>query len=278
MMPSLRQSRDRVSNLKTLPHLMANHRFRQLFELLYLLVLKDLKVRYKNSVLGYLWAIANPFAFAFVYWVAFKFIMRVQMENYSIFLISGLFPWLWLSNGITQATRSYQNNSSLIKRVNLNRAVLPLSNIIQEMAHFMFALPVIVIFLALNGGHAFYWSWLWQLPLMMMLQLAFIYPVALIFAVANVYVRDIEYLVGIGFSLLFFATPMVYPIEQVPEAFRGYFALNPLHALIASWRAIFLHGQIEPGLWGYFSLWIALLTVLGFFFYRRMSGRIGELL
>jgi len=257
---------------------MANHRFRQLFELLYLLVLKDLKVRYKNSVLGYLWAIANPFAFAFVYWVAFKFIMRVQMENYSIFLISGLFPWLWLSNGITQATRSYQNNSSLIKRVNLNRAVLPLSNIIQEMAHFMFALPVIVIFLALNGGHAFYWSWLWQLPLMMMLQLAFIYPVALIFAVANVYVRDIEYLVGIGFSLLFFATPMVYPIEQVPEAFRGYFALNPLHALIASWRAIFLHGQIEPGLWGYFSLWIALLTVLGFFFYRRMSGRIGELL
>ncbi len=247
-------------------------------ELLYLLVLKDIKVRYKSSVLGYFWAIANPFAFAFVYWVAFKFIMRVQMENYSIFLITGLFPWLWLSNGITQATCSYQNNSSLIKRVNLNRATLPLSNIMQEMAHFLFALPVIILFLALSGGHAFYWNWLWQLPLMMAVQLAFIYPAALIFAVANVYVRDIEYLVGIGFSLMFFATPMVYPIELVPEAYRGYFVLNPLYALIACWRSVFLSGQIEAGLLGYFSLWIALIGGMSFFFYRRMSGRIGELL
>ena len=251
---------------------------RHKIELLYLLVLKDIKVRYKSSVLGYFWAIANPFAFALVYWVAFKFIMRVEMENYSIFLIAGLFPWLWLSNGITQATCSYQNNSSLIKRVNLNRAILPLSNVMQEMAHFLFAFPVIVIFLALSGEHAFYWSWLWQVPLMMAAQLAFMYPAALIFAVANVYVRDIAYLVSIGFSLLFFVTPMVYPIEMVPEAFRGYFALNPLHAMIACWRSVFLHGQIDTGLFWYFSLWIALVGVAGFFFYRRMSGRIGELL
>lgn len=247
-------------------------------ELLYLLVLKDLKVRYKSSVLGYLWAIANPFAFALVYWVAFKFIMRVQMENYSVFLIAGMFPWIWLSNGITQATRSYQNNISLIKRVNLNRAILPLSNIMQEMAHFLFALPVIVLFMALGGGHVFYWNWLWQIPLMMAVQLAFIYPVALIFAVANVYVRDIEYLVGIGFSLLFFATPMVYPIEMIPEAYQGYFALNPLHTLIACWRSVLLDGQIEPGLLGYFSLWIISIGVIAFFFYRQRSGRIGELL
>lgn len=252
--------------------------FRHKIELLYLLVLKDLKVRYKNSLFGYLWAIANPFAFAFIYWVAFKFIMRVQMENYSIFLIAGMFPWLWLSNGVTQGTRSYQNNSSLIKRINLNRAILPLSNIMHEMAHFLFALPVIILFLALSGGHAFYWSWIWQLPLMMLVQLIFMYPVTLIFAVANVYVRDIEYLVGIGFSLLFFATPMVYPIEMIPEAYRGYFALNPLHALIACWRSVFLNGQIEANLLGYLSLWVALVGIFGFDFYRRLSGRIGELL
>ena len=251
---------------------------RHKIELLYLLVLKDIKVRYKSSVLGYFWAIANPFAFAFVYWVAFKFIMRVQMENYSIFLIAGLFPWLWLSNGITQATCSYRDNSSLIKRVNLSRAILPLSNLMQEMAHFLFALPVIVIFLVLSNGHALHWSWLWQIPLMTVAQLAFIYPVALIFAVANVYVRDIEYLVKIGFSLLFFVTPMVYSIEIIPVTYREYFALNPLYALIECWRAVFLHGQIEAGLLGYFSLWIAPIGGVGFVFYRRLSGRIGELL
>src|SRR5512134_722392 len=118
----------------------------QALELLYLLVRKDLKVRYKSSILGYVWALANPFAFAFVYWIAFKYIMRVQMENYSLYLITGIFPWLWLSTGITQATRSYPNNASLVKKVRIPRAVLPLSSVVQEMVHFLFALPVIVAF------------------------------------------------------------------------------------------------------------------------------------
>lgn len=247
-------------------------------ELLYLLVLKDIRVRYKSSVLGYFWAIANPFAFAFVYWIAFKFVMRVQMENYSIFLITGLFPWLWLSNGMVQATSSYRDNSSLIKRVNLSLSVLPLGNILQEMAHFLFSLPIIVIFLTLSNSSTLYWSWIWQIPLMMGMQLFFVYPAALIFAVANAYVRDIEYLVKIGFSLLFFVTPMVYSIEIISPEYRQYFALNPLYALIESWRSIFLRGQINTELFAYLSIWIGAIGALSIFFYRRLSGRIGELL
>lgn len=251
---------------------------RHTVELLYLLVLKDIRVRYKSSVLGYFWALANPFSFAFVYWVAFKFVMRVQMENYSIFLITGLFPWLWLSNGLIQATSSYRDNSSLIKRVNMSLSILPLSNITQEMVHFLFALPIIIVFLILNSSSELYWAWLWQIPLMMAMQLAFIYPAALILAVANAYVRDIEYLVKIGFSLLFFLTPMVYSIEIIPSTYRKYFALNPLYALTESWRSIFLHGQISISLFLYLSFWIAAITGLSIVFYRQLSGRIGELL
>jgi len=247
-------------------------------QLLYLLVLKDIKVRYKSSVLGYLWAIANPFAFAFVYWLAFKFIMRVQMENYSIFLIAGMFPWIWLSSGITVATKSYQNNVSLVKKIDMNRTILPLSGVAQEMVHFVFALPVVAIFIVVLGGKSVHWSCLWQVPLMMILQLAFAFPLALTLGLLNVFVHDIEYLVGIGFSLLFFATPIVYPLSMVPARYRVYFELSPLHRLIESWRSILLDGTVSVTgvtiLLGY----ILVFSVVSVFTYRRLAPRIGEVL
>lgn len=250
----------------------------QALELLYLLVRKDLKVRYKSSILGYMWALANPFAFAFVYWVAFKYIMRVQMENYSLYLITGIFPWLWLSIGVTQATRSYQNNASLVKKVRIPRAILPLSSVVQEMMHFLFALPVIIAFLAFAGGFELRAAWLWQLPLMLAVQLAFVYPVALVFAVGNVYVHDIEHLAGLAFAMLFFLTPMVYPVSMVPEELRRFFELNPLHALMESWRGVFFTGSIEATKLAYAVACAAVFSAAAWLTYRRLGPRIGELL
>jgi lipopolysaccharide transport system permease protein len=250
----------------------------QTLELLYLLVRKDLKVRYKSSVLGYLWALANPFAFAFVYWVAFKYIMRVQMENYSLYLIAGIFPWLWLANGVTQATRSYHVNASLVKKVRIPRGVLPLSSVVQEMMHFLFALPVIVAFLVFAGTFEVRAAWLWQLPLMLSVQLAFVYPLAMVLAISNVYVHDIEHLAGLGFAMLFFLTPMVYPVTMVPESLRPWFDWNPLHALMASWRGVFFSGTLDvPGL-AYAVACAGALAALAWAFHRRFGPRIPELL
>lgn len=249
----------------------------QLAELLYILVHKELKARYKNSVLGYVWALANPFAFAFVYWVAFKFIMRLDIENYSLYLIAGMFPWVWLSTGVVSATRSFVLNASLIKKVNLPRGILPLGNVTQEMVHFAFALPAIVAFLWFAGSLPPYASWIWQVPLLLALQVAFVYPLALGFALANAYIRDIEYLVGIGFSLMFFATPMVYPITMVPEAFRRWFELNPLHALMQSWRSVLLQGTFDPGHMAYAAVFAAVTGAIAWLLYRRLAPRVGEL-
>ena len=247
-------------------------------ELLYLLVLKELRVRYKSSVLGYLWALANPFAFAFVYWMAFKYIMRVQMHNYSLYLITGIFPWLWLSTGITQATRSFQNNASLVKKVSVPRGILPLSNIVQEMVHFLFALPIIVAFLILTGDYGLRASWFWQVPLMMLVQIGFVYPLALTFALCNVFVHDIEYLVGIAFSMLFFLTPMVYPISMVPAAVRPYFELNPLHGLVDTWRGIFFSGTMDATNLTYTVAFAVFFSAIGWLTYRRLAPKIAEIL
>jgi lipopolysaccharide transport system permease protein len=251
---------------------------RQNAELLYLLVQKDLKVRYKSSMLGYVWALANPFLFAFVYWIAFKFVMRVQMENYSIFLITGMFPWIWLSSGIVQATRIYQTNSSLVKKIRLNRSILPLSSVTGEMVHFLFAMPAIIAFLAYAGTHNLHLSWLWQIPLLVVLQLCFIYPLALMFAISNVFVRDVEYLVSVAFSALFFATPMVYPLSMVPAEYQIYFEANPLHALIHGWRSVLLEGSLHLDYMLYCAAFAAFFAAAAFAVHRKFSHRLGELL
>lgn len=252
-------------------------KLRHFFELLYLLVQKELKVRYKNSFLGYLWALANPFAFALVYYIAFRVIMRVEMPNYSLFLLAGLFPWVWLTNALAHATSSYRRNASLVKRVNLQRAVLPLSNVVHELVHFCFSIPVILLFIFV-AGEVFYAAWIWQLPLMILLQLMLVYPLALLLALANVYAHDVEYLVGIVLSMLFFLTPIVYPLSMVPEKYHVFFDLSPVAALIQNWRSVLLHGSLDTG---YFLLVLVTslaLTVLACAVYSRASARLGELL
>ena len=166
----------------------------------------------------------------------------------------------------------------LIKKANLPRAVLPLSSVAQEMVHFLFALPVIFAFLMVAGDFGPRASWLWQIPVLTVLQLAFTYPLALSLALANVYIRDIEYLIGIAFTLLFFATPMVYPITMVPEDYRLYFELNPVHALMDSWRSVLMQGGVEAGKLAYTAFSAAASGVVALLLYRRLAPRIGEIL
>lgn len=250
----------------------------QLAELLYLLVLKELKVRYKRSVLGYLWAIANPFAFALVYWVAFKFIMRVQMENYTIFILTGMFPWGWLSQSMIQGTGSFTNNLSLVRHVKLPKLILPSSNVLQEMAHFVLAIPVVFFFIAFSSEQIHIIPLLWQLPLLLVLQAFFVFPLTVIGAVLNVYVRDIQYLVGIMFSVFFFVTPMVYPLSMIPEGYQGYFKLNPAYWLIDSWRIVFAGNILPIGHVICVLASIVVFSLIAAWVYRRLAGRIAELI
>lgn len=256
---------------------MQGKRYLQLAELLYLMVLKELKVRYKRSVLGYLWAIANPFAFALVYWIAFKFIMHVEMENYIVFILTGMFPWGWLSQSMIQGTGSFTNNLSLVRHVSLPKLILPFSNVLQEMVHFIFAIPVVFFFIATAGEPAWSFSLLWQLPLMLVLQTLFVFPLTVIGAVLNVYVRDIQYLVGILFSVFFFITPMVYPLSMVPEGYQAFFKLNPAYWLIDSWRIVFAGNILPLGHVACVVGWIAVFSLIAGLIYRRLAARIAEL-
>ncbi len=248
----------------------------QLLEFLYLLARMELKARYKGHFLGYLGAVGLIFALAFVFWIAFKVIMGLDLPNYSVYLVAGLFPWAWMSMGVVSASRSFVANSALIKEMGIAHGILPLSNVVQEMLHFALALPLIVAWVAIPGDYPPTWAWLWQIPLLMALQLVFVYPLALAAALANAYVRDIEYWLGIGFVLLFFATPMVYPVSMVPEGLTRYFELNPFHALMECWRTVFIESRFDATHAAYAAAFAAVEGIVVWLLYRRLAPRVGE--
>ncbi len=248
----------------------------QLLEFLYLLARMELKARYKGRFLGYLWAVGTTFALAFVFWIAFKVIMRVEMDNYSVYLIAGLFPWAWMNVSVVGAARSFVANAPLVREMGFAHAILPMSNVAAETMHFTLTLPLIIAWVVFPGGYGVSASWLWQVPLMMVLQVAFVYPIALACALANAYLRDVEHLLGIGFLVLFFATPMVYPISMVPEPLALYFELNPLYALMQAWRSVFLEGVLDHARMVYATGFAAAGSAFVWLLYRRLAPRISE--
>jgi len=247
----------------------------QSLELLYVLVSKELRVRYKSSLLGYLWALANPLAFTFVYYVTFKLIIRSSMSNYGVYLVTGLFPWAWAANALVQSTGAYRNNPTLVRKVRLPRAILPLSYVVQEMVHFLLAAPILAAGVALSTGSA-HTGWILLIPVMAAVQLLMLYPIGVVLAATNVMVRDVEYLVGIALQMLFFLTPIVYPAESVPAEYQAYFAFNPFSSMIGVWRTVFYQGRLDLAGVGRCMGFAALATVLALGVHRAVEPKIGE--
>ena len=155
-----------------------NKSLRYYVDLVTVLTHKELKVRYKSNVLGYLWSVANPLSLAVVFYLTFKVIMRINIENYVVFLIAGLFPWQWFSNSTSTAPMVLLANASLIKKVSFPRNLIPLVQVMQDMIHFLLSIPVIVLFMI------FYkipisWSWFYGIPILLVLQFTLNYGLSL---------------------------------------------------------------------------------------------------
>jgi lipopolysaccharide transport system permease protein len=149
-----------------------NSKIQYYIDLITVFAQKEMKVRYKNSFLGYFWSIGHPLAFAFVFFIAFKIVMKIQMENYALFLIAGLFPWQWFSNSVNASPTVFLGNASIIKKVNFPRNMLPFVTVLQDMIHFILSIPVIVLFLFLYQKSPSL-SWIYGIPLLLGIQFFF---------------------------------------------------------------------------------------------------------
>lgn len=254
-----------------------NSKTRHYIDIILVLIQKDLKVRYKNTVFGYLWSIGHPLAFAMVFYIAFKIVVRIQVEDYVLFLITGLFPWQWFSNSVGAAPMIFLANTSIIKKINFPRELLPITLILQDMIHFLFSIPVIVLFLFLYGKSPSF-SWLYGIPILLVSQFLMMCGICLVIASTNLFFRDLERLTTITLMLLFYFTPIFYPESMVPEKFQHFLALNPLSHLIINWRNIFLYGRID---FIFLSISVAYSFAsfaVGYIVYRKLFWRFAEVI
>ena len=203
-------------------------------ELLWNLVLNELKLRYRNSVLGFLWTILNPLFYLLILALVFSRIMRFQVENYAIFLFTGLVSWSMIQQTIATATASIVNNQALIRKVYVPKMIFPLANVIARYIDHLILTVILLVFLVVFRM-PFSW-YLFLIPFIILIHFLFSLGISLIFAVAYIKVRDVQHIVAIVFQALFFLTPIIYSVDVLPKSFRPLFLLNPVYYFVQIFR------------------------------------------
>lgn len=231
-------------------HLRELYRFRTLIGTL---VLRELRARYRGSLLGFLWSFLNPLLLMVVYVLVFSVYLRVPMDKYAVFLFSGLLPWLWFSSSLGHATGVIVGSGALVKRVLFPAEILPLVSVLSNMVNMLLSLPLLFLFLLLFGVRP--GPVLAFLPLLLGLQFLLTAGLALPLAALNVHLRDVEQILSNLLVLLFFLSPILYPVSTVPASFRigdlltlplrPLYFLNPVAGLVQSYQNIFFFGR-EP--------------------------------
>jgi lipopolysaccharide transport system permease protein len=262
------------------------------------LVLRDLRVRYKSSILGYLWTQIAPLLTMLIFWFVFGSFFPSDIAMYPVYLIVGLLPWNFCAEAVTGGSRSVLDNAALIKKVFFPREVLPLVSVLSSLLNYLLSLPMLFLVMAVaqffypplrEAGRIFNFSWTFgYLPVLLGIQVLFLTGMVLFISALAVFFRDTVHLIGIIMQFWFFLTPVFYKLDtlgELPARLIRWF--NPMASLIEFYReilygnAVAAGGVPTPGLPAIESVLRVLLTSLvmlafGYWFFQRRSGRLGE--
>lgn len=244
-------------------------------EILRALVTKELKVKYKRSVLGFMWSLVTPAALTAVYLFVFVYVYKVAKPDFILFLLSGLLPWHFFNITTVAATGAFVDNAPLIRKVFFPRFLVPLASVAANLLNLLLALGLLLVFLLAMGRPV--WLHLHWVLLGLTLETGLLIGVCLILSIGNVYFRDIGQLISILIMVLFFATPVVYGSDQVPTAFRVLMLLNPLAGVMESFRAgLFTFSAPDLMLVGISGAEVVLLLFVGIWIYRRFGPTLAK--
>ncbi len=251
--------------------------FIQYRELLEELTKREIKQRYKQSVLGYAWVILNPFFQMLVMAFVFKFLLRMNNLGvpYSIFLFAGLLPWNLFAQSISSSVNALVANAGLLTKIYFPREIFVASTILAKLVDFFLASTVFV-------GMMFWFhipvtfNLLWFLPILA-IQLIFTYGLSLMMAAFNLFYRDIQYLLGLVLMLWMYLTPVIYPTEMFPLRYRWIFKLNPMAVFINAYRQVILAGK-PPN---FVSLAIGFIVsvivlLIGQLIFKKLEGQFAD--
>jgi ABC-2 type transport system permease protein len=213
-------------------------------ELVRNLVLKDLKLKYRDSALGFLWSLVNPLLLILVYSFVFGHVLRGGPANFAYFLMVGILPWNFFAQSLMMSTGSIIDNGSLIRKVALPMEVFPVATVLFSLAQYALALIVFfsmaVFFFEISPT----WSWMIFIPVLV-LQVFFTLGLAFIVSTATVFFRDVRHFTEILLTLVFWLTPIVYDINTVPQALKTVVYLNPLSYFILAYQDALYHGTVS---------------------------------
>ncbi|HEV8341181.1 MAG TPA: ABC transporter permease [Candidatus Binatia bacterium] len=245
-------------------------------ELIKNLVLKDLKLKYRDSTLGFLWSLANPLLLILVYSFVFTQMLRVDIPNFPFFLLVGILPWNFFAQSLMMSTGSILDNANLIRKVWLPIEVFPIATVFFNLVQYLLALAVLLPTALLFFRVSLSWS---MLAFFAVLTLHVLFTLGLSFFVAavTVFYRDVRHFTEIFLMLLFWLTPIVYDVRALPEALRRTVYLNPLSFFIASYQDIF-YRQTLPGPISFLMLFAVsfLSLALGYIVFSTCKARFAE--
>lgn len=215
--------------------------------LLFQLVLREIKGRYKQSIIGYFWVLLNPLMQLLVYSFVFSIIFRFPLNNipYPIFLFAGLLPWIYFQTSLISSTLSLIDNSNLIKKVNFPRESLIYSVISAKAIDFFFAAILLAIFMLFNRM-PLQLSLVYVIPLFF-LQVLLMTGLSLLLSTFNLFYRDVQYLVNLLLMLWMYLTPVVYPLSLVPDNLVWIYKLNPMVGIIEGYRSALFNLEFDKG-------------------------------
>ncbi len=206
------------------------------------LVKRDLRGRYKGSVLGFLWTFLNPLLQLIVYTFVFSVIMRAGIEDYYLFLFVALVPWTFFSTSVGGGAGCITSQQSLVNKIYFPREVLPISYVLSQLINMLLSFIVVAIVLLVSGKGINLAVW-WYLPIIILQETLLAFGLTLLVAGITVYFRDMQFLLNIIMMAWQFLSPVMYSVDMVPDNFRGIFNLNPMTPIIVAYRDVLYYKQ-----------------------------------
>ncbi|MBU1627322.1 ABC transporter permease [bacterium] len=246
--------------------------------LIFTLVERELKARYRGSFLGILWSFANPLLLVLVYYVAFKICIRSPIENYTAFLFIGILPWTYFSSSMLEGATSILTGGHYLKKVLFPSEVLPIVAICSNFVHFILGIPILMIVVGAAGKNIHYLYFFVYLPIIVIVQTIFTLSLVILFSALTVHFRDIQHLLMNFITLWFFSTPIIYTADMVPpEVAKLLITLNPMAHIMIAYQDIFFYER-EPALnnLGYVAIFSVVFLFISYFVYNRLRDSFVE--
>ena len=249
---------------------------RQYRHLLRNLVAKDLKLKYRGSVFGFVWSLANPLIMIAVYTVAFSYILQLRTPAFVFYLMLGVLAWTFFAGAIAMSTGALVDNGGLVRSVWFPRAILPIATVLFNFAQYLLTivvfLPLMMVIYQVTPATPMI-----AFPIFLALQLALTIGLALLTSVGTAFFRDIRHFVDVGLAILFWATPVVYETTQLPEQLRRVLLLTPLSPYLTAYHDVFYYRQWPaPEVWALAVGYAAIALAAGLWLISRVEDRLTE--